>query len=174
MKLREIIDGAASVAGFIHPGIAAAIKAVNLLLPDDKKLPETATGADVKSAIESLPPEQQATIYEKEIDLSIKQEEGWTDRYKAMCAADGQTTRPKIALMMAQVLCFEIMAFTVWCFWFPEQMANPVLWTVFASLTATPAALLAKYFGELRKEQANRLSVQQPSVFSALAKLVKG
>lgn len=129
---------------------------INAFLPDDKKLPETATGKDAETALDSLPPEQKQAVLEKQIDLSIEQEKGWTARYQAMTQADGQSTRPKIALMMAKVLAFEIMAFTVWAFVYPEQMSNPALWTVFATLTGVPAGLLGKYFGELRREQRNR------------------
>jgi len=49
---------------------------------------------------------------EKRIDLQIAREEGWTDRYKAMTAADGQSTRPRIALMMAWAVVSVIGLFT--------------------------------------------------------------
>lgn len=162
MKFKEILTRLkplAAVAASFVPGGSAAIELVNAFLPEDKKLPETATGGDIISAVDSLPAEQRASLFEKQIDLEIAKEEGWTDRYKAMCAADGQSTRPKIALMMAKVLCFEILAFTVWCFWYPDQMQNPVLWTVFGTLTGVPAGVLTKYFGDLRREQANRLGM---------------
>ncbi|WP_321367884.1 hypothetical protein [uncultured Desulfuromusa sp.] len=178
MKFKEILTTLkpfASVAASFVPGGSAAIELVNAFLPEDKKLPETATGGDVISAVDSLPAEQRASLFEKQIDLEIAQEEGWTDRYKAMCAADGQSTRPKIAYMMAQVLCFEILAFTVWCFIYPEQMRNPVLWTVFGTLTGVPAGVLTKYFGDLKKEQQNRLgSSNKGPIAGILAKFGMG
>ena len=142
------------------PGASAVIGLVNGFLPADKKLPETATGAQVQSAIDGLPESDRAAVMNKKLDVEIALDKGWTSRYEAMCSADGQSTRPRIAIMMAQVMSFEILAFTVWCFIYPEQMKNPVLWTVFGVLTATPAGVLMKYFGELRKEQGQRLSGQ--------------
>lgn len=94
-----------------------------------------------------------------------------TERIKAMAAADGQSTRPKIALMMAKVLSFEILAFTVLCFWQPKMLESQSIWLVFGVLTGTPAGVLMKYFGELRKEQANRLQVPQVGL---IQKLLKG
>lgn len=154
MKLKEILKAAGGIAlDVFAPGSRQLINAV---LPADKQLGESSTGSDAELAINQLTPDQRASLLEREVDLKIAQEEGWTARYQAMCQSDGQSTRPRIALMMAQALVFEILAFTVWAFWFPEQMSNPVLWTVFGTLTGVPASLLAKYFGELRKEQRNR------------------
>lgn len=171
MKFSELfktIKPFASVAASFIPGGPAVIEAVNAFLPEDKKLTDTSTGTDIMAAVDKLPPEHQASLMEKKIDLEIAQEEGWTERYSAMCAADGQSTRPRIAVMMGQVLCFEICAFTVWCFVYPEQMTNPVLWTVFGTLTAAPAGLLGKYFGELRKEQQNRIGSPKAGPLSGL------
>jgi hypothetical protein len=154
MNIKSILKGAAGVAlDVFAPG---SRQLINVLLPTGKQLPAGATGEQAQSVIDTLPPDQKQSILEKELDLKIAQEEGWTSRYQAMCQADGQSTRPRIALMMGQVMCFEICAFTVWCFVYPEQMASPALWTVFATLTGVPAGLLGKYFGELRREQRNR------------------
>ena len=167
MKFSEIFSAIkpfASVAASFIPGGPAVVGLLNAVLPADKRLPPTATGQQISDAHASLTPEQQASLAEKEVDFKIAQEEGWTDRYVAMTKSDGQSTRPKIAMMMAQVVCFEIIAFTVWCYVYPVQMVNPVTWTVFGTLTGVPAGLLGKYFGELRKEQANRLNVKPPSL----------
>jgi hypothetical protein len=154
MNIGGILKAAGSIAlDVFAPGSRQLINAV---LPADKQLPETAIAADAQSAIDALPPDQRAAVLSKEIDLEIQQDQGWTQRYIAMTQADGQSTRPRIALMMSQTLAFEILAFTVWAFWYPTEMGNPALWTVFATLTGVPASLLAKYFGELRKEQRNR------------------
>jgi hypothetical protein len=164
--------GTAAVAT-VFPAAAPLIPLVNKLLPDDKQLPETATGTELAQAYESLPPEQRVEIDRIAASITIAQEEGWTERYAAMCQADGQSTRPKIALMMAQVLCFEILAFTVWCFVCQDQMNNPILWTVFASLTAVPGGLLGKYFGELRREQGQRLGVNAGGLLAGVARMFK-
>lgn len=157
------------------PGADAIIGIVNGFLPADKKLPAEATGTQVQSAIDGLPEKDRASVMSKEIDLKIAEEEGWTDRYTAMVKADGQSSRARIAVMMAQILCFEIAAFTVWAFVYPEQMNNPVLWTVFGVLTGTPAGVLMKYFGELRKEQGQRLGASSggsAGILSSLSKLL--
>jgi hypothetical protein len=171
MKFSDILDflkPAASIAASLIPGGSAVVEAVNLLLPDDKKLPENATGGQVVAAYEGLTPEQQSSLREKEIDLEIRKVEVDSDNYIAMCEADGQTTRPKIAWAMCQVLCAEILLFTVWCFVHPEEMDSTALWSIFAALTATPTAVLIRYFGVLVKEQGNRLGVQKPSLLGNL------
>lgn len=145
------------VAGTVNPAVGAAIGLVNQFLPADKQLPESATGSDVEDAmVANLTPEQRGSLYERQIDLSIAQEEGWTARYQAMCRSDGQETRAWIARQMARVLVFEILAFTLWAFFYPEQLTNPVLWTVFGTLTGVPGTILLNYFGNLRKEQGHR------------------
>ncbi|WP_444894913.1 hypothetical protein [Microbulbifer sp. SSSA005] len=154
MKLKEIIKAAGGIAlDVFAPG---ARQVINAVLPQDKQLPPSATGTDADQCVQALPPEQRASLLERQMDLHIAQEEGWTSRYTAMCQADGQSSRAQIALMMAKVLCFEILAFTLWAFVYPEQMQSPVLWTVFGTLTGVPATLLGKYFGELRREQSKR------------------
>lgn len=175
MKIKDILKGAATVAGTLNPALGAVIGVVNTFLPEEEKLPETATGSDVEAKVNQLPPEQRASIFEKEIDLKIAQEEGWTARYEAMCKGDGQSTRPWIAKQMTRVLSFEIMAFTVWAFMYPDQMNNPVLWTVFGTLTGVPATILLNYFGNLRKEQGQRMSAmtgQQP--LGMIGNILKG
>jgi len=146
-----------------NPVGASILGAVNMFMPDDKKLPDGSTGEQVKAAVDSLPPEQKASLMEKEIELEMEQEKGWTERYKVMSEADGQSTRPQIALMMAKVFAAQLLMFMVILAYAvtTEGMSvlnQPYLWTVFAALTATPAGILGKYFGELRKEQGNRLA----------------
>ncbi|MCH9735883.1 MAG: hypothetical protein K0U78_15245 [Actinomycetia bacterium] len=167
MKFKDVLKTVGAGLISSHPVGAAVLGAVNMFLPDDKKLPEDSTGEQVKSTVDKLPPEQKASLMEKEIDLEIAREEGWTERYKAMCKYDGQSTRPKIALMMAKVFCGVLLGFLIIIAYAVAQegmavLNQPYLWTIFATLTATPAGLLGKYFGELRKEQANRLSVSNP------------
>ncbi|WP_299580931.1 hypothetical protein [uncultured Microbulbifer sp.] len=154
MKLKEILKAAGGIAlDVFAPGTRQIINAV---LPQDKQLPSSATGIEAEQSVQTLRLEQRASLLERQVDLHIAQEEGWTSRYIAMCQADGQSSRAQIALMMAKVLCFEILAFTLWAFVYPEQMNNPVLWTVFGTLTGVPATFLGKYFGELRREQNKR------------------
>jgi len=168
----------ASVAASLIPGGPLILGAVNALLPEDKKLPPSATGSQIVDAVESLPPEARASLMEKRIDLQIAQEEGWTDRYKAMTAADKQSTRPKIALMMAQVTCFVILIFTVaisvqiFTTGIESLASASGAWTVFATLLGIPSAVLAKYFGELRKEHSQRLGVKDQGMNALLKSII--
>lgn len=157
----KVLKPAASIAASLIPGGAAAVELINAILPDGERLPPTATGEQVAEKFESLPPDIQSDMLEQEIKLEIALDEGRTDRYKAMCESDhsGHSTRPKIALRMSTVLCFEILAFTVWCFVYPKQMVNPVIWTVFGTLTGVPASVLMKYFGDLKREHKQRSNV---------------
>lgn len=156
MKLREIIAATANVTAAVNPALGAVVGLVNTFLPDDEKLSVNATGGDVQNKIDKLPIEQRTSLLEREIDLRIAQEEGWTARFVAMAQADQQSTRPRIALAMSRVLVFEICAFTVWAFVYPAQMGDPGLWTAFGTLTGVPAGVLLSYFGTLRKEQQAR------------------
>lgn len=156
MKLKDILKGAATLTSVAFPQLAPAIALVNKFLPEDKKLPETATGGDVDSAINSLPPEQQASIREMEVDLEKHRLDRQAEVYIALSKADGQETRAKIALEQSRILCFEILAFTVWSFWNPEILGNGLVWTAFGVLTAWPSTVLMNYFGNLRKEHAQR------------------
>lgn len=163
MKIGDLIKTIGVGILSTNPVGASILGAVNVFLPDDKKLPEGATGADVKNAVDQLSPEQKASVIEKQIDLEIHQEDGWTKRYEAMCRSDGQSTRPKIALMMAKVFSAVLLGFMIIIAYAVASegfkvLDSPYVWQLFATLTAVPAGLLAKYFGELRKEQANRLA----------------
>jgi len=177
MKLSTILNGALTIAGTLHPGIGAAIAAVNAFLPGDKQLPATATGQDVREAADTLSPEQRAEVLGMEIELSIAQEEGWTERYSAMCAGDGQSTRPRIALMMARLLCWAtmllvgVLAYGVYDSGLDSlKDASAGVIGLFGVLTAVPASILAKYFGELRREQNARLGVEPKPLLGGLFK----
>lgn len=175
MKIKEILKAAGSIAlDVFAPG---ARELVNQILPDSKKLPTSATGGDAEHALQWATPDQRASLLEQELAMQVAQEEGWTSRYQAMCHADGQSSRAKIALRMANVLCLEIIAFTAWAFVHPEMMDSPVLWTVFGTLTGVPAGLLGKYFGELRREQRNRQeslgAPEMPGLWSRVVQRLK-
>ena len=92
-------------------------------------------------------------------------EENWTERYVAMVKADSQSTRPKIALIMAWLVVIESIVFISFLSYSVytsgiSSLNQPYLWTVFGVLTGIPSGILGKYFGELRREQANRLGIQ--------------
>lgn len=173
MKIKDILKAGAGLVGTMYPPLGAAIGLVNQFLPEGEKLPETATGTQVEDKVASLPPSIQGTIMEKQVELEIAREEGWTERYKAMCGADGQETRAAIVRSVTRVLCFEILAFTVYLFWYPEAMNSQELWIIFGTLTGVPSTVLLNYFGNLRREQTNRqVSISGKTPAGAIAGLI--
>ena len=74
MNLGDILKTVGSgLIKTLVPGGGLLIDAVNGFLPDDKKLPNDATGEQAQSAIDSLPPEQRASVLKKEYDVKIEQ-----------------------------------------------------------------------------------------------------
>jgi len=72
MNILKILGKVGSaVVSTMVPGGGAIINMVNEFLPDDKKLPENATGAQAQEAISTLPPVQQAEILAKKYDVEI-------------------------------------------------------------------------------------------------------
>ena len=171
----------ASVAASLIPGGPLILSAVNALLPDDKKLSETATGAQIADAVDALPPEQRSSLMEKRIDLQIVQEEGMTERYKAMAASDGQETRAKIvnramAALMAVTGLFVSATAWVYVERGAEAAFSGEMAAVFATVTGTFAYVIRAYFGDLRAETKSRhQSVDaKPQPLGALAAWVSG
>lgn len=95
------------------------------------------------------------------VQLQMKKEEGWTDRYKAMCDADGHSTRPRIALIMAYILAAETILFTALIgYGISEGQAVGGYAALFGAMTLVPGGVLGKYFGELRREHAQRNGIE--------------
>ncbi len=149
------------------PGGAAILATVNQLLPEGSKLPETATGHDVKSAVSTLPPEQQASLLEKQFDVDIAQIKESNDTLRVMLqsdAANPHSTRPKIAWgsfwLVALVTSVVV---SLWAYGVGIQndlLVKTVMdgWPFVASLVAPFVLLLRSYFGVLKQEQHNRLN----------------
>ena len=146
------------------PGGSAIVSSINAFLPDDKKLPDTATGDQAQSAINSLPPETQAQILCKEHDVKIEEIRGFTDRFKAMTDVDksGNTTRPEIAKMMAQVVCFTIIVIvSMYSYAIASHDTDMIKainegWPMLTAIIATPTALLRSYFAMRTKEKQQK------------------
>lgn len=79
--------------------------------------------------------------------------------YEAQAKADGQSTRPKIAYLMAWMLCIPYVligaALTINIYKAGFEVAG--YWEVLLAYLSIPLAILRMYFGELRKEQGQRL-----------------
>ena len=83
--------------------------------------------------------------------------------YKAQAEADGQSTRPQIAMMMAWMLCIPYImiggAIVYAVTNIPGNLSD--LWPVMLAYLSVPLAILRMYFGELRKEQGQRLGIER-------------
>ncbi len=55
------------------PGGGAILAAVNQMLSDDSKLPVTATGNEIKSAVSAMPAELGASVISNEFDVDMTQ-----------------------------------------------------------------------------------------------------
>ena len=149
-----------------------AIPVINALLPDDKKLPINATGEDAAKIIKNLPPEQRAKIELAEIDLQKSEIEGMTDRYKAMCSADGQETRAKLVdkamntLILLSLMFVSAMAY-VYVTEGAKQAFSVEMVGAFIAVTGVFAYVVRSYFGDLRVETKSRHATidtkQQPA-----------
>ena len=160
----------------IIPGAGIVIDLVNGFLPDDKKLDvDTATGTDIASAVNTLPPEQKAQVLSKEFDVEIEEIKGFTSRFQAAMEADktGNTTRPQIALMMGRIVSFAVVVSITALFIaiFSKDSATikemSELWPLMLAILATPTALLRAYFAMRSKEKEARYQAATDQPISA-------
>ena len=100
MKLKQILEGAATVGSVYYPPLAAAIPLINAFLPNDEKLSEVATLGEVNTAIDKLPHDVRQSLYEADIDLEKTEILEFTKIQTMLNEADnkGSSTRPSIAL----------------------------------------------------------------------------
>lgn len=187
MNIMEILGKVGSgVITSLVPGGAAIVSAVNAFLPDDKKLPGSATGAQVSAAVSALPPEQRAQVIAKEFDVDITQIKESNDTLRTMLTAEQastHTTRPRIALGSFYVVGFAIVAVVLlWCY--AVATGNSVMvsaimegWPFLLAVLGPLVVLLRAYFGVLKTEQKNRLDAANGSTGTAvsgiLSKLIR-
>jgi len=177
--LKDIIPGG---------GVASLIlDSVNAFMPDNEKLPDEATGHQTLAAIGNLPAEQQAIVLSKQFDVEIAEITGWSSVVDSLAKADatGASTRPTIAMMMAQVVAFAvIVAISGWAVAVLTNKADLLKsladsWTLIVTIIGTPTALLRAYFGMRTDEKKSRYSVasggpvQSGGMLSGLAALIK-
>lgn len=168
MKLWDIIKTVGSTALQVAlPGTGSLIVgAVNELLPDDQKLPAGATGHDINNAVAKLTPEQQASLMEKEFDVSITQIKESNSTIRVMLESDAknpQSTRPYIAkgsfLVVAFVVVVTISAWAFGAVTGDEKMVTAVMggWQFVLAVIGPLVTLLWAYFGILKQEHRDRL-----------------
>lgn len=149
------------------PGGGAIVNFVNSLLGDGDKLPEDATGSDLMSAVESLPPSSQVEVLNKQfdVDITLIKEKGNTLRTMLDNESKStHTTRPYIAKGSFHVVAFAIiMAVSIWSY---GVIMNDVAivktvmdgWPFMLALIGPLVALLNAYFGVLRNESKERIN----------------
>jgi len=185
-NIKAILTAAATVAGTLNPGVGAAIGLINQLLPQEKQLPITATGQDCEAAIKSLPADQQANIYNHEIDLELAKVESHAAIQATLAQVDatGNTTRPKIALMMARAIILTVVP-VAWCLSYALVMGEVEMikaiadnYLIILALLALPAQLVKSYFGHRTDEKKTRYSLAHgqpllPQPLGLIGKLLK-
>lgn len=146
------------------PGGGLVIDIVNAFLPDDKRLPDEATGSQALREISTLPAEQQVILMSKELDVEIAEINGWSQVVESLARADeaGSSTRPQIAVDMAKVVAFSVVvAISAWAVAIITGKADLLKslndsWGLILTILGTPTALLRSYFGLRSDEKKSR------------------
>jgi len=121
MKLWDIIKTVGTgVISTMVPGGPFLVGVINEMLPDDKKLPNDATGNQVVHALDGLPPADRTRIMEKEFDVDITTIKESHSTVRVMLEADAknpQSTRPYIAKHSFHVVAFTIVVtISLWAY----------------------------------------------------------
>jgi len=142
----------------------AALPIINAFLPKDKQLGSSSTGEDAQQAIDSLPPEAKQQLLLAKINLQVEEERGQTNRYEAMCKADGQETRAKLvnkamnALILLSFLFVGAVAY-VYSTKGAEYAFSYEMAAVFTTVSAVFAYVVRSYMGDLKTETQSRHAV---------------
>lgn len=166
------------------PNGGAILEVVNSFLPNDKKLNTNATGNDIKTAVELLPPDIQASIMLKSYDVEIAEINNWSKIQNSLSNADstGNSTRPFIAKLMAFVVAFSIVVFiSILAYAIYDQQIKMVKaladsWPMLIAILGTPTTLLTAYFGMRTKEKKARYAAaagQPLNLLGSLKQLIK-
>lgn len=163
MKLWDIVKKVGS--GIIReavPGGGLIVGAINEFLPDGEKIPKNATGRDVETVLNELPPEVRSRIMEKEFDVDIEQIKQSNETLRTMLEADAKsthTTRPYIAKHAFHVVAFSvIVCVSLWAyavFIKDDLLVKSVMdgWQFVLAVIGPFVYLLWAYFGILRRER---------------------
>jgi len=167
MKIWDIVKTVGTgIIREVVPGGGLLVGAINEFLPDDKKLPSTATGNDINEAIVGLPTDQRVQILEKEFDVDITQIKESNATVRTMLEADArnpQSTRPYIAKgafnTVAFVVVVAVSAWSYGVFTGDTDMVDTVVngWQFILAAIAPLVTLLWAYFGVLKTEHKNKL-----------------
>lgn len=182
--MKNFLTGLLGVVADTNPVVGGALALVNSFLPDDKKLPDKATGADIQNEYDKLPADIRAKVDERaEVELAHIQAS--TDKLGYMVSVESKSanTRPFIALMMAWVVAIAVTGIMfIWgiTVWQQNALALKTLtesWPLALAVLSIPSALLRAYFGMRTNEKKARYAAAtgQPiaGIFSTIAGLMK-
>lgn len=168
MNLQNVLKAAGSAALASFPPYGPlAIAALNQVLPDSQKLPETATAADAKTALGSLPEEDRVTILTQELKLEEAKIKEAGDTVRTMLIHDAKTpqsTRPFIAKGCFWVLgAVAVMTSSAITYAAVKGEGNTIMalsssWELIAVVIAPLVYVLKAYFGAIQTEQKQRLN----------------
>ena len=171
-----------SIIKNVIPGAGIILDAVNEFLPDNKKLPSDTTGEQLLSAVDSLPPEQRASLLEKEFDVDLTQIKESNSTLRTMLEYDSKnphSTRPYIAKGAFHVVAFVIITvITVWACGVLRNnggIVGTVMdgWQFILAVIGPLITLLWAYFGILKQEHKNKLSAVTGTPIGKVASLIK-
>jgi len=167
MRLFDIIKKVGGgIFSTVVPGGGAILNVVNAFLPSDKRLPSTATGADMSVAVAGLSSSDRAALEAKEFDVDITQIKESYSTVRAMLEADNanpHSTRPRIALGSFHVIAAtSVVAVSAWAYGVVTGnavMVNAVMdgWPFILAVNAPLVYVLQAYFGVLRAEHKHKL-----------------
>ena len=183
MNLGDILKKAGSaVISSVVPGGGLIIDLVNGFLDDDDKLPNTATGDQIKNAVDKLPPESRAVLMNKQLDVEINESNNWAavQGHLAQADASGNTTRPKIALMFAWQIIITCNALLFAVVYSSVSKDSTVIdsitdsWQMVSALVVPMIAVIYQYFGKRTQEKKDRLhaATGQPPIQGVISTLV--
>lgn len=183
MDLKSILMKAGgAVLSSVIPGGGLIVDLINSFLPSDTQVPKNATGTQAISAIQQLPPDKQAEVFTKELDVEIEEIRGFVQVQQALSEADasGASTRPYIAKLMAYCVCFVTWVFSVmWILAISYDNTTTIRaltdsWPLMLTVLGTPTALLRAYFGMRTKEKKSRYHIASGQPDNTLLNTITG
>jgi hypothetical protein len=181
-KLWDIVKTVGS--GIIReavPGGGLIVQAVNAFLPDEQKLPDTATGADIGQAVATLPADQRSAVMQKEFDVDITQIKESNSTVRAMLehdTANPHSTRPKIALGAFNLVAFvTLVIVSMWAYGILAGKADIISavsegWPFVLTTIGPFVTLLLAYFGVLRNEHKQKMNAAVGNSSGGIAGLI--
>ncbi len=182
MDLGSILKKAGSaVISSVVPGGGLIVELINEFLPDDKKLPGTATGTDAQNAIDGLTPELRLQLLTRKLDVEIAESNDWAKVQSSLAQADatGNTTRPKIALMMAWLVVLQVTVVALSIGYSAVTQQDETIrvlsesWQMFTASMGIPTAVLLQYFGKRTKEKIERYNLSMGNAKAPFVNAIK-